>query len=164
MSLYGQIDKLWASLRTAVTRGIISSSNDSKATQTVQADLRFDEASADIEHFQPFGLSFRPTKDSEVIVLATGASQDNLVCFAATDRSIRPLDVIEGEGGLYTPTGWKVFCNEDDEVHLSVKEASQSFMRGEEVKAALETYAGSVKTAVAKIKVVNHVIENVDAR
>ena len=153
MSFAVQIQQLWASLRSAVTRGIVSSSNDEKATQTLQADLRFDEASSDIEHFQPFGLSFRPTSKSEVIVLATGASQDNLVALAATDRSIRPTDVEEGEGGLYTPTGWKVFCNENDEVHLSVKEASQSFMRGEEVKAALKTYASNVSAAIKTIKI-----------
>jgi phage baseplate assembly protein V len=157
------IRRLLTKLQASITRGILKLVDDEKPTQTIQVELRFHEIADAIEHFQPFGVSFNPTKDSEVLVLAIGSSQDNLVALNATDRSIRPTSIQEGEGGLYTPSGWKVFCNEDDEVHLSVKAASQSFMRGEEVKSALETYAGSVKDAVAKIKVANHVIENVDA-
>ena len=151
MSFAVQIQQLWASLRSAVTRGIVSSSNDEKATQTLQADLRFDEASSDIEHFQPFGLSFRPTSKSEVIVLATGASQDNLVAILATDRSARPKGIKEGEGGLYTPSGWKVFLDSDGKVFLSDKAASQSFVRGEDLKSALELFGSQIEEAFGKI-------------
>jgi phage baseplate assembly protein V len=146
-----------------VTRGVITRTNDTTATQTIQVEMRFDEVADIIEHFQPFGLSFRPTADSEVIVLSVGSSSDNLVAITATDRSIRPTGVEVGEGGLYTPSGWKIFCDSSDRVFVTKKDASQSFMRGEEVKAALESYAGSVKSAVGQIKVASHAIENVAA-
>ena len=152
MSVAVQIQQLWASLRSAVTRGIVSSSNDEKATQTLQADLRFDEASSDIEHFQPFGLSFRPTSNSEVIVLATGASQDNLVAILATDRSARPKGIKEGEGGLYTPSGWKVFLNEDHEVCIADQAPVDWVARADRVDAEIKTIRDAITNAKFKVQ------------
>jgi phage baseplate assembly protein V len=148
-----QIRRLMTKLQASITRGIIKLIDDEKATQTIQVELRFDEIADAVEHFQPFGVSFHPTKDSEVLVLAIGSSQDNLVALTATDRSIRPTGAQEGEGGLYTPSGWKIFCDADDVVFLTKKDAAQSFMRGEEVKAALKTYADEVATQVGSIVV-----------
>jgi phage baseplate assembly protein V len=130
---------------------VITRTNDTTATQTIQVELHFDEVADAIEHLQPFGVSFRPTPDSEVIVLAAAASQDNLVALAATNRSVRPTGIEEGEGGLYTPSGWKVFCDENDRVFITRKDASQSFMRGEDTKDALSTYADAVTQAVGEI-------------
>jgi len=163
MDVGAQLRRVFTKLQALVTRGVITRTDDTAATQTIQVELRFDEVADMIEHFQPFGLSFCPTADSEVIVLSVGSSSDNLVALTATDRSIRPTGVEEGEGGLYTPSGWKVFCDTEDRVFITKKDASQSFMRGEEVKAALEAYADSVTSAVGQIKVANHVIENVAA-
>jgi len=137
-----------------VTRGVITRTDDTAATQTIQVELRFDEVADMIEHFQPFGLSFRPTSDSEVIVLAVGSSSDNLVALTATDRSIRPTGIEEeGEGGLYTPSGWKVFCNADGEVNLGEKAAADFVALAADVKRELDAIKQSLDTHVHSVSV-----------
>lgn len=148
-----QLRRLMTKLQASITRGIIKLVDDGKQTQTVQVELRFDEIADAIEHFQPFGLSFNPTKDSEVLVLAIGSSQDNLVALTATDRSIRPTDIKEGEGGLYTPSGWKVFCDEDDVVNLAGKSASDFVALAADVKRELDAIKKSLDTHVHAVSV-----------
>jgi phage baseplate assembly protein V len=141
--MHPHIRRLLTRLQSVVTRGVITRTNDESATQTIQVELRFDEIADAIEHFQPFGVSFRPTPDSEVIVLAADASQDNLVAIAATNRSVRPTGIEEGEGGLYTPSGWKVFCDADDNVDIGAKDLSDE---------KLVAWAQKVEDELAKIK------------
>jgi phage baseplate assembly protein V len=131
-----QIRRLLTKLQSSITRGIIKLVDDEKQTQTIQVELRFDEIADAIELFQPFGVSFNPTKDSEVLVLAIGSSQDNLVALNATDRSIRPTGIKEGEGGLYTPSGWKVFCDETaDTVSIAAQDGADWIARADRVDA-----------------------------
>ena len=141
------IRRLLTKLQALVTRGVITRTDDTAATQTIQVELRFDEVADMIEHFQPFGLSFRPTADSEVIVLSVGASSDNLVAITATDRSIRPTGVEDGEGGLYTPSGWKVFCNADDTVCIGSKDSDQWLARADRVDAEIKAIRDAIINA-----------------
>ena len=147
------VRRLLTKLQASITRGILKLVDDEKPTQTIQVELRFDEIADAIEHFQPFGVSFNPTKDSEVLVLAIGSSQDNLVALNATDRSIRPTGIQEGEGGLYTPSGWKVFCDEDDVVHLAEKSASDFVALAADVKRELDAIKQSLDTHVHDVSV-----------
>ena len=104
----------------------------------------------DVELFQPFGVSFHPPLNSEVLVLAVGSSQDNLVALTATSRADRPTGAQEGEGGLYTPSGWKLFLDQDGNVRLGSKEAAIKLARADKVEselAAIATTLGSVVDA-----------------
>lgn len=132
------VRRLLAKLQSTVLRGIVKLVDDKKSTQTVQVELRFDEIADAVELLQPFGVSFSPTLGSEVIVLSVGASQDNLVALNATDRSNRPTDVEEGEGGLYTPSGWKIFLANDDVVHLAEKNAADFVALAAKVNSELD--------------------------
>lgn len=153
MDFRAQIRKLTQRLTSTVVRGVVTRINDTLATQTVQVELRFDDIAGDVEHFQPFGLSFHPTVDSECVVLAVGSSQDNLVAVAATDRANRPTGASEGEGGLYTPSGWKVFLASDDVVHLSEKSASDFVALAADVKRELDAIKQSLDTHVHSVSV-----------
>lgn len=153
MDIGAQLRRVFTKLQALVTRGVITRTNDDDATQTIQVELRFDEVADMIEHFQPFGLSFRPTSDSEVIVLAVGSSSDNLVALTATDRSIRPTGIEEeGEGGLYTPSGWKVFCNADGEVNIGEKVAADWIARADRVDDAIKNIHDALNQAAANVK------------
>jgi phage baseplate assembly protein V len=152
-----------ARLSTMISRGVITLVDDSGPTQLVQVETFDGQLADDVEIFQPWGVSFNPTVGSEVIVFALGGAQEHLIALCATDRDVRPTESEGGEGGLYTEQGWKVFVNEAGVTNMTKKSATQSFMRGEDVKAALESYASSVSKAVGQIKVVNHAIENASA-
>jgi len=137
---------LQSRVSTMIARGVISRVNDALATQGLQVELRHLEVADDVEHFQPYGLSFRPAVDSEVIVLAIGGAQDHLVGLAATDRATRPTGVEEGEGGLYNPTGWKIFLAADDVVHLGAQSGADFVALAALVKAELDKIQATLGT------------------
>lgn len=145
------VRRIGAKVASMVSRGIVSRVDDSKPTQVIQIKLRADEVADLVEHLQPWGLSFHPTPDSEVVILAVGGEQKHLVALNATNRSHRPTGASEGEGGLYTPSGWKVYLDKNDRTNLGAKQASQSGVRGEDIKSALDTFASDVATAVSGI-------------
>lgn len=137
MDFAAHIRRLTSRLASTVTRGIITRVNDALATQNVQVELRFHDMADDVELFQPFGVSFHPPVDSEVLVLAVGSSQDNLVALTATSRADRPTGIQEGEGGLYTPSGWKVFLDAEGNVRLGSEGASIPLARADKVEREL---------------------------
>ena len=148
MDFAAHIRRLTSRLASTVTRGIITRVNDALATQNIQVELRFHDTADDVELFQPFGVSFHPPVDSEVLVLAVGSSQDNLVALTATSRADRPTGIQEGEGGLYTPSGWKVFLDTDDNVRLGSKEASIKLARADKVDAELKKIKATMDSLI----------------
>ena len=76
-------------LETMLLRAVISRVNDSTTCQTLQVEALDDETFDDVEHFQPYGLSFNPPDDSEVVLLRIGRHS---IALAATDRGTRPTD------------------------------------------------------------------------
>lgn len=138
-----------ARLAGVVTRGVVTRINDKLKAQSLQIELRFGEVADNVEHFQPFGLSFHPSKASEVIVFAVGGSQDNLVALAAMDRDVRPADISEGEGGLYTPSGWKLFCADDDTVSAGSKVGEDWASRSDRTDAEIKTIRDAIMNAIA---------------
>lgn len=135
-----------------VTRGVISMVNDKLKTQGLQVTLRFDEVADRVEHLQPWGVSFHPTRGSECVVLAVGGSQDHLLALGATNREHRPTDIKEGEGGLYTDTGWKVFCDQDGNVALTEQSPAQWIARADRVDAAIKNIHAAIELGMNSTK------------
>jgi phage baseplate assembly protein V len=132
-----------------VTRGVITIVNDGLKTQGLQVTLRYGEVADDVEHMQPWGLSFRPTRGSECVVFAVGGAQDHLVALGATNREHRPADNVEaGEGGLYTDTGWKVFLAADDTVNLGAKSPDNALARADRVEVELTKIKATLDSLV----------------
>lgn len=138
----------------AIARGVIRSLNDAAKAQALQVSLLDDELADDVEHFQPFGLSFVPPTGAEVVALAVGGNRDHLIALGATSRSHRPTGASEGEGGLYTLTGWKVFCDDEGNVFIGADEPG-----GATFKVALasmvEAEFNAVKATLASGSVAN---------
>lgn len=139
-----------------VKRGVIRRVTDSARQQLLQLSLLEDEVADEVEHLQPFGLSFVPPAGSEVAALAVGGNQDYLLALGATSRAHRPTGAEEGEGGLYTLDGWKVFLDDEGNVFIggdaagaTVKVARADRVEAElsAIKATLDSLTGGAGTA-----------------
>jgi phage baseplate assembly protein V len=130
-----------------VTRGVIRRVADDARQQLVQLSLLADEVADDVEHLQPFGVSFVPPNGAEVAAIAVGGNQDYLLALGATSREHRPTGAAEGEGGLYTLTGWKVFLDDEGTVYIGGDAATATVRvaRADLVEAEL----GKVRDALA---------------
>lgn len=132
-----------------VKRGVIRRVTDSARQQLLQLSLLEDEVADEVEHLQPFGLSFVPPAGSEVAALAVGGNQDYLLALGATSRAHRPTGAEEGEGGLYTLDGWKVFLDEEGNVFIGgdAAGATVKVATDAQVEARLSEMAAAIVTA-----------------
>ena len=105
-----------------IRRGVVRRVNDTRLMQVLQLSLLEGEVADDVEHLQPFGLSFVPPLQSEVVALSVGGNADHVFALGASSREHRPTGAEEGEGGLYTLTGWKVFCDAEGNVFIGADE------------------------------------------
>lgn len=141
-----------ANAATMIARGIITKIDDDAPTQMVQVETLEGTLADDVEHFQPYGMSFHPPVESEAAVVAVAGAQDHLLALCATDRDVRPRNVKEGEGGLYALQGWRVFIDEDGNLFLGEKDATHPVPHGDSLRDAMKTYADAVTEAVGQIK------------
>lgn len=139
------IRELAAKLRGIVGRAVITAVDDAAKAQLLTLKERDDEEEFDqIEHAQPFGLSFRPSVGAEVILVSPDGESANQVAICAQDRTKRPaVDVAEGEGGLYLEGVYRVFLAADGTVHLGEQEGADFVALAAKVDAELS----ALKTA-----------------
>lgn len=137
-----------------VSRAVVRRIDDGGLMQRLQLTLFGDddgedvEVADDVEHVQPYGVSFVPPANSEAVVLAVGGNRDNLVALGAVSRAHRPTGAAEGEGGLYTLDGWRVFLDRNGNVYLG-DGPDGTFMRvalAEKVEAELEAIRVALTT------------------
>lgn len=132
-----------------VMRGIVTLVDDAKKLQALQLELTDEDDVVDeVEHFQPYGVSFRPPADAEAIVVSVGSDQDHLVALAVQSRSKRPTGIEEEEGGLYCLGEFKVFLDKNGIVHLGAKSGAAKVARDDRVEAELS----KIKTELSKIQ------------
>jgi phage baseplate assembly protein V len=130
-----------------VQRGIIKLVDDSTQCQSVQVEMYAGEVSdPDVEHMQPFGLSFVPPGDSECIVLSPGSDMTHLIAIANAARTFRPKGLTEpGEGGLYSLDGaYRVFLawrGGKWEVHLGKVDPTDRAVLGDAFKTEYDGHA-----------------------
>ncbi len=140
MSAVGRaLDQLRAELRRRVAgmvvRGVVRLVDDALKAQTLQVEMPGEDAPDDVEHVQPFGLSFRPAAGSEVLVLSVGGDRDYPVAVLAQNRDQRPAaEVAEGEGGLYQAGAYLVFLESGGTVHLGAQSAADFVARADRVE------------------------------
>src|SRR5687768_8128760 len=110
--IFRQMAPTIARVNGMVKRGVIRRVTDSTKVQSLQLSALDDETPDDVEHLQPFGVSFVPPAGAEVVALAVGGNSDHLFALGASSRAHRPtrrggvhespVSIGEGEGGLYT--------------------------------------------------------------
>lgn len=156
-----------------ISRGVIRRVNDyDKGTQELQVSMLGDptegdeEVAEEVEHLQPFGVSFVPPANAEVAVLSVGGNRDHVVALGASSREHRPrrverifdgegipinLDHVRaGEGGLYTLTGWKIFLDSEGNVFIGADEGNGAIHKialASKVEGQLSRFKSAIENA-----------------
>jgi phage baseplate assembly protein V len=108
-----------------VARAVLSRVNDALKTQRLQLTILDDETVDDVEHFQPYGLSFVPPAGAECIALAISGARSHTVAICAQHPEERPKSKPPRTGGLYTSGQWRVFIDADGVVHLGAEAGAE---------------------------------------
>src|SRR5690606_20381740 len=89
-------------LANILARGFVTLVNDNLKTQGLQISLMHGEPAEAVEHFQPYGLTYKPHLGAEVLAVFVGGDRGHGIALAVGDKRyrIRPLE--EGEVAIYT--------------------------------------------------------------
>lgn len=141
-------------IKRGVVRRVTDTAFRQNATERshhqLQLSLGVDEVADEVEHLQPFGLSFVPPAGAEVAALAVGGNNDYLLALGALSREhipggrrtapgAAPTPAEAGEGGLYNLDGWKVFLDAAGNVFIGgdAAGATVKIARADRVEAEL---------------------------
>ncbi len=120
-----------------VARAVVELVNDTLKTQRLQVTVLADDPEDDVEHFQPYGVSFVPPAGAEAIALAPSGSREGTVVICVQHPDHRPRGGDAGTGGLYTAGQWRVFIDPDGNVHLGAEAGAAKLARDDRTEAAL---------------------------
>lgn len=134
-----------------VARAVLERVNDALRTQRLQLTILADETADDVEHFQPYGLSFEPPAGAEAIALALGGTRAATVAICVQAPEERPTASGPRTGGLYTEGVWRVFIDEAGDVHLAAQAGMAKLARADRV----ETELNAIWQALATTSAVN---------
>lgn len=113
-----QIRPIRQKLVGIVSRGTVSSVDDTKSTQTMQVRLGADESTLSIDRLQPFGFSSVPLPGADALHLSIGGNRANGVVVACGDSRYRPSGYAAGTVCLHTQNAVLVVCRPDGTVEL----------------------------------------------
>lgn len=102
--------------RGIVTRAAVRSTNDAGATQTATVETHRHVERTDVEILGQFGVSSRPPAGGEMVVMAVGGDQGDLVGLPVQAPSNRLGGLEEGESALHNHKGDRVHVKADGTV------------------------------------------------
>jgi len=112
------LEPLIKRVRLLVGRGIVSLINDQTRIQEIQVKLMANEVRADIQHFQPYGLTSHPKPGAEAVVLFHSGNRDHGLCVVVDDRRYRLKGLARGEVALYTDEGDSVIMRRNHKIDI----------------------------------------------
>ena len=151
MDLIAAYRRLRSRVDVMIARAVIARVNDAMRTQRLQLSILTDEVDDDVEHLQPYGVSFHPPAGSEAVVLAVGGARSHSVAICAQSPDARPQDVPEGCGGLYTGGEWRLFIDETGIVHLGTNPGVSPVVLATPLAAAIGTFDAALSTFAAAV-------------
>lgn len=101
------------------SRGVLESSDDSKQTQILQAELFEGEISSDLDHPEPYGLTARAEDGAEVYVIFQGGDRDNPIVVLCSDKRTRPKNLGKGEVMVWHRSGHKIHLKNDGTIEAT---------------------------------------------
>lgn len=115
-----QLERVKARLDGMITRVVVARVNDALKTQRVQLTIHEEDDVGDgVEHFQAYGMSFKPPVGAEGIALAVGGFKSHTVAFCLQHPDKRPKGLTDEEtGGLYTKGVFRLFIDADGLLHI----------------------------------------------
>jgi phage gp45-like len=108
-----------------ISRALINRVNDGLKTQRLQLTLLADETEDDVEHMQPYGMSFVPPEGAEAVALAVGGARSHTIAICANVPGERPTGGAPRTGGLYTNNEWRLFIDQNGIVHIGAQSGAQ---------------------------------------
>lgn len=132
------LDRLKARVDAMVTRAVIEIVKDGLKTQRLRLSLLADEVADDVEHFQPYGLSFSPPAGAEALALTVGGTRLHTVAICAQHPGERPTETPPRCGGLYTRKAWRVYVDADGLVHLGAQTGAEFVALAAKVEVELQ--------------------------
>lgn len=124
MSIGEELRRLRTRVNGMILRAVINRVSDALLTQRVQLTVLDGEVEDDVEHLQPYGLSFVPPASAEMLALSVGGARGHMVGICANAPGVRPTGAAADTGGLYTSTGWKLFIDPTGVVHAGAETGS----------------------------------------
>ncbi|MFG1466753.1 phage baseplate assembly protein, partial [Xanthobacter sp. DSM 24535] len=106
-------------IRAMVSRGVVSKSDDSQETQTVDVAQWAGVERTAVEVMQPFGIASRAPANGLVLLLAVGGDQGDLVALPVGAPGSRLGNLAEGEVALYTTDGSRVLIRADGAIEVT---------------------------------------------
>jgi len=100
--LLGPIQRRLAHL---VARAVVTLVNDATRMQALQLGILADEPLDNVEHWQPYGYTYKPHAGAEALVVAVGGHRAHSVVIACADRRYRLAGLEDGEVALYDDLG-----------------------------------------------------------
>lgn len=114
-----------------VTRAVIELVNDKLKTQRLQLTLLADQHVDDVEHMQPYGVSFVPPAGSEALALAVAGARSHTVAICAQHPGERPTGGKPRTGGLYTKGQWRLFVDEQGVLCVGAMDSDEHMVLGD---------------------------------
>ena len=90
----------------------LNSVDDSKSPQEITV-VSLDNEPDIIEHFQPFGLSANPSRDSIGLFLSVGGNRSHGVAICIDGGDVRVKNLMEGETAVYNSHNKKIVLKQD---------------------------------------------------
>jgi phage gp45-like len=144
------IGQLVRSLRVRVdamvARAVIEYVNDGLKTQRLQVTVLADEVADDVEHMQPYGVSFVPPAGAECVTLAIGGARSHLVAIGANAPGERPTGGKPRTGGLYTKGEWRLFVDDAGVLCAGAKDSTEHIPLGDAFLAAFNAHTHPIPT------------------
>jgi phage gp45-like len=139
-ALHGLYRGLRARVDGMVSRAVVELVNDGLKTQRVQLTLLGDDAVDDVEHAQPYGLSFVPPAGSQAVALAVGGVRSYTIALCADHPGERPTGAQPREGGLYSKGKWRLFIDQEGVVCLGDQDSTEHLLLGDALVQMLQTH------------------------
>lgn len=92
-------------LMLMVNRAVITSTNDSKAIQTVQVKVLAGETKKEVPCIQHFGFSSHAPASSDAIMISVNGNRENSAIIGSENREFRFKSLDEGDAVIYNKGG-----------------------------------------------------------
>ena len=117
------IDQLRNRIRLLVGRAIIGAVHSAGSDNGLSIDVSLagGEQHTDVPLMQHYGLSAKPRKDAEAVIIFLGGARDNGIAIATQGKTSSLPSLNDGEVALYSEFGQTIILKKDGSVSVTPK-------------------------------------------
>lgn len=102
------LDRIRAEVHNMISRGVITEVDDARLMQSIGLRLQNGHKPTKVEHWHPYGMTYHPHADAEVLAFAVNGDRDHIVALPGADRRYRLKNMAQGELAIHDDQGQKV--------------------------------------------------------